>query len=104
MNDTRDKLLLSAPGDSPFSQSRIIAGNAPSSRMNLILKNIETLFDMQREDGSWESPSMLQFPLPPNTKPWNDPRRIREDLYDQKRIFTTSTCLMGLSSLRELNI
>jgi len=34
----------------------------------------------------------------------NEPRRIREDLYDQKRIFTTSTCLIGLSSLKELNI
>lgn len=104
VNDTRDKLLLSEPGDSPFYQSLIIAGNTTPSRMNLIRENIETLLDMQREDGSWESPSMLQFPLPPNTKPWNDPRRIREDLYDQKRIFTTSTCLMGLSSLRELNI
>ncbi|MFA4887262.1 MAG: hypothetical protein WC595_03545 [Candidatus Nanoarchaeia archaeon] len=41
---------------------------------------------------------------PPNTKPWDDSRRIREDLYDQKRIFTTSTCLMGLSSLNKLNI
>lgn len=57
------------------------------------------LIDIQNRDGSWKSPEMLQFPLPPNTSPWTDQRRIREDLYDQKRIFTTATCLMGLSSI-----
>src|SRR3989344_4152373 len=92
VNDTKDKLLRSEAGDNPFYQSLIIIGNATQQRINLIQKNIETLLDMQREDGSWKSPEMLQFPLPPNTEPWNDPRRIREDLYDQKRIFTTSTC------------
>jgi len=44
------------------------------------------------------------FPYLLNTGTWKDPRIICEDLYDQKRIFTASTCLMGLSSLRELNI
>jgi len=104
VSDTRDKLLRSEPGENPFYQSLIILGNAVPERINLIQRNIDTLLEMQRKDGSWKSPEILQFPLPPNTEPWNDQRRIREDLYDQKRIFTTATCLMGLARFKGISI
>jgi hypothetical protein len=74
-------------------------GNSTPERFDTVKKNIEFLLEMQKEDGSWKSPEMLQFPLPSNIGPWTDPRRVREDLYDQKGIFTTAACLMGLSNI-----
>lgn len=100
VRDTQEKLIRSNPGDSPFYQSLVILGNSTHpTGSGRVRKNIDYLIEMQMEDGSWKSPEMLQFPLPPNTNPWTDKGRIREDLYDQKRIFTTATCLMGLSSI-----
>lgn len=55
------------------------------------------LLSSQREDGSWDTTPILQFPLPSNIQPWHDSDRWREDARDQNRIFTTSSCIKALS-------
>jgi len=57
---------------------------------------LESLVAMQEKDGSWKSHPILRFPLPSNREPWINPVRLREDAQDQKRIFTTATCLRAL--------
>lgn len=58
---------------------------------------IEKLLSSQRDDGSWDTTPILQFPLPSNIQPWYYSNRWRDDARDQNRIFTTSSCIKALS-------
>lgn len=57
---------------------------------------IKNLVQTQQTDGSWSADPILRFPSPDNLVPWNDTSRWREDIKDQNRLFTTSTCLKTL--------
>ena len=60
-------------------------------------RRVSRLVELQREDGSWNTSPILQFPMPSDKEPWNSSERWREDAKDQNRIFTTSTCAKALS-------
>lgn len=63
----------------------------------VVRKRTNKLFELQADDGSWNTIPILRFPLPSNTNPWEDQSRWREDSKDQNRIFTTSTCIKALN-------
>ncbi|RLG15417.1 MAG: hypothetical protein DRN71_01360 [Candidatus Nanohalarchaeota archaeon] len=62
---------------------------------------VEKLLSSQRDDGSWNTTPILQFPLPSNTQPWHHSNRWREDARDQNRIFTTSSCIKALNEYQK---
>lgn len=89
-------LLTQNTPNIPFYTALSILGNRTNQEHPLVQKRLENLIAMQEKDGSWESHPVLRFPLPSNKEPWNNPTRLREDAQDQKRIFTTATCLRTL--------
>lgn len=73
------------------------------SSSEIVNERVDILLASQMADGSWATQPKLQFPIPGNKEPWNNPERWREDTRDQNRIFTTSTCLKALSDYRKKN-
>lgn len=83
--------------DVPFYLALSIQALVGSEKYQDIVKSrTEKLLSCQREDGSWNTEPILQFPSPSNVEPWNDSNRWREDAKDQNRIFTTSSCILAL--------
>ena len=98
-SDSRNKAkewLSNNLSEIPFYLGLSLIGLEDSEEQN---KRIKRLFELQKEDGSWESYTILRFPNPSNREPWVDATRWRDDSKDQNSLFTTATILASLSSL-----
>ncbi len=97
--DSRNKAeewLINNLNEIPFYLGLSLIGVQDSEEQN---KRVKRLFELQKEDGSWESYPILRFPNPGNREPWVDAGRWREDVKDQNSLFTTATILASSSSL-----
>lgn len=97
--DSRNKAkewLINNPLEIPFYLGLSLRGLEASEEQN---RRVKRLFELQKEDGSWESYPILRFPNPDNKEPWVDAGRWTDDVKDQNSLFTTATILASLSSL-----
>lgn len=87
----------------PFYQALVIEGLTINNKHTKKVKDkLNNLLEKQLPDGSWPSYPILRFPHPSNLDPWNDKKRWTNDKKDQKRIFTTATCINAILAYKEM--
>lgn len=96
------KWLAQTKPKTPFYLSLSLQGLMTNGHYgDLIDEGIQQIISAQKEDGSWETYPKLRFPHPSNTNPSENPKRWRDDVRDQNRLFTTATCLKALSDYKK---
>jgi sporulenol synthase len=97
------KWLSQQKTDVPFYKALQLQGLIGNAQYLEKAKNkVSQLLESQKEDGSWESRPLIRVPFFSNIEPWKDQLRLRDDMNDQNRIFTTATCLETLVLYRKL--